>query len=81
MTEPTETIDTGVVIQITPPHRWAGSFWIVDELHKWGVQAYSVIAGQAGLAYVRLEWEQFAIVGPAPYRLGPTKIVNGDAQS
>lgn len=78
MNEPTETIDTGVVIQITPPHRWAGSFWIIDELHKWGVSAYCTVPGQAGVAYVRLTWEQFAIVGPAPYRMGPTKIVGGE---
>ena len=80
MNNAAETIDAGVVVQITPPHRWAGSFWIVDELHRWGVQAYSVIPGQDGLAYVRLEWEQFAIVGPAPYRRGPVKIVDGEAQ-
>jgi len=74
-----ETIDVGVVIQIAPPHRWAGSFWIVNELHKWGVTAYCTLPGQAGLAYVRLEWEQFAVVGPAPFRLGPTTIVDEDA--
>lgn len=81
MSERTETIDAGVVIQITPPHRWAGSFWIVDEVRSWGVQAYCAIPGQTGLAYIRLEWEQFASVGPTPYRMGPTKVVNEDAKS
>lgn len=72
-----ETIDAGVVIQIAPDNRWAGSFWIVDEIRKWGVvAAYTTIPGQEGTAYIRLEWKQFAIVGPAPFRLGPTKIVD-----
>lgn len=65
----------GVVIQVAESYRFAGSFWIVEEIHSWGVQAYSVIPGEAGLAYVRLEWNQFYIVGPAPIFLAPTKAV------
>lgn len=75
MSDTPETLNAGVVIQIAPPHRFAGSFWIAEEVHPWGVQAYSVVPGQDGLTYVRLEWSQFEIVGPAPYRLGPTVVV------
>lgn len=76
MTTSTETIAPGVVIQIAPPHRWAGTFWIVDELRKWGVIAYCTLPGQPGAAYIRLEWEQFAVVGPAPFRRGPMTVAD-----
>lgn len=65
-----ETIHDGIVIQLAPPHRWAGSFWTVDSVRKWGVRAYCLIPGQAGVAYIRLTWEEFEIVGPAPFLLG-----------
>lgn len=83
VTATTETINTGVVIQLAPLHRWAGSLWIVDEVRKWGVVAYAIIPGEESTACFRLEcleWQEFAIVGPVPFRLGPTKIVNEDTQ-
>lgn len=73
MSDTDETANIGDVIQLAPPHRWAGSLWIVDEVHKWGVTAYHTSPGATGTAYTRLAWGQFAIVGPASYRLWPTK--------
>ena len=71
MTNPlTVTLD-GAVIQLAPSHRWAGTFWIVEARYPWSVRAYTTIPGQPGLAYIRLTWEEFEIVGQAAWALAP----------
>lgn len=61
----------GAVIQLAPSHRWAGTFWIVEDRHTWGVTAYTTVPGQTGLAYIRLAWEEFEIVGQAAWTVAP----------
>lgn len=62
-------IIAGDVVQLCPGHRWAGSFWIVEKVREWGVQAYCTIPGSAGVSYIRLAWGEFERVGAAPHVL------------
>jgi hypothetical protein len=57
------------VIQIAPPHKWAGCLAIVDEVKSWGVQAYIAIpqGGEVRNAYVRLKWAELEVIGPAAF--------------
>jgi hypothetical protein len=57
------------VIQIAPPHRWAGCLAIVDEVKDWGVQAYITmpVGDTVREAYVRLKWAELEVIGPAAF--------------
>ena len=57
------------VIQIAPPHKWAGCLAIVDEVKDWGVQAYipMPVGETVRNAYVRLSWGEFEDVGTAAF--------------
>ena len=55
---------TGKVIQIAPTHKWGGCLAVVDEQKQWGVQA-GVPIPEKGIAYIRLVWGDFEVVGNA----------------
>lgn len=68
----------GDVIQITDQaHPWYPALLIVDEVKRWGVQAYVVVPKSndgnqwPSLAYNRLTYDQIAQVGPALVRTRP----------
>lgn len=60
------TIKKHDVIQIHPEHSWGGCLAIVDEVKRWGVQAYVQIPLK-GSAYIRLEHGLFEYVGKAVF--------------
>lgn len=57
---------TNKVIQIAPPHKWGGCLAVVGECKSWGVQA-GVQIPEKGIAYIRLEWGEFEVIGDAAY--------------
>ena len=57
-------IEVDDVVQILPPNKWAGCFLTVTEVKSWGVQGYIKIP-EKGLAYYRLEHEEYIFIGQA----------------
>ena len=57
---------TNKVIQIAPPHKWVGCFAVVEESKPWGVQA-GVPVPDGRIAYIRLVWGEFEVIGDAAY--------------
>lgn len=55
------------IIQIAPPHKWAGCLAIVSEMKSFGVQAYVSIPSNdgkpPGRAYIRLKYDDFEMIG------------------
>jgi hypothetical protein len=62
-------IEVNDIVQIVPEHKWAGSFAIVTEVKKWGVQGYVPIPME-GQAYIRLKFKDIEKVGRAIFVLG-----------
>lgn len=65
-------IEKGDIVQIVnQDHAWFGCLLVVDEIKKWGVQAYCLIptsndgSEQPGSAYNRLDYFAIAKVGRA----------------
>lgn len=64
-----ETIEPGDLIQVNEngPSHWFRVILVVEEVKTWGVQAYATIpaarAKPAGDAFMRLEWQEFDLVG------------------
>jgi hypothetical protein len=61
-------IELNDVVQIDPKHAnvFGGSFMIVTEIYKWGVQGYVQIPGK-GQAYYRCRYEYLSRIGAAEW--------------
>lgn len=57
-------IEKGTVIQITESHQWVGCLAVVSEPKTFGCQAYVEIP-EEGSAYIRLNFEDFEVIGKA----------------
>jgi len=57
-------VKKGDVIQIKLNNKWGGCLAVVDEVRPWGVQCYVKVPLQ-GLAYYRVQNEEFDVIGPA----------------
>lgn len=57
-------IEKGTVIQITESHKWVGCLAVVSEPKTFGCQAYVEIP-EEGSAYIRLNFEDFEVIGKA----------------
>jgi hypothetical protein len=63
VTEPTEPLAVGDIVQIDPDrHHWAAALVVVTEVREWGVQGY-VAVPQQGLAFIRLPTGTFEHTG------------------
>jgi hypothetical protein len=63
-------MQVGTIVQITDEkHHWFPCLIIVSEIKSWGVQGYMSIPkdnmGNVGQAYIRLNTNQFEVVGEA----------------
>jgi len=71
MAQPTErkAYSVGDIVQIKPGHPWGLSLAVVSEIRTWGAIAYVAMPHNdgtpVGLAYQRLQDEEFEIVGQA----------------
>jgi hypothetical protein len=62
------------IIQIAPPHRWAGCLATIQRVGDWGVTAFIALPHGDGQppspVYVRLKWEDFEpLFVIAPFKL------------
>lgn len=76
-------IEKDDIIQIVPDHKWGGCLAVVDEPKSFGCQAYVTIPGpdgNAGEAYIRLNWNEFEPVG-AKAIFVPQPVVEHDDNS
>lgn len=61
----------GDVVQISPEHhaveRFGACFMVVTEPKSWGAQGYVKNAGEAGLFYMRVKFEDMEFIGRAEW--------------
>lgn len=71
-------VEPGDVIQVNDTvEHWFRCLMVVDEVKGWGVQAYCTIPGErgraAGDAFMRLQWEEFDLIGAKSlWRVAPS---------
>ena len=59
-----EAIRAGDIVQVAPEKEvFGGCMVVVTEVRSWGVQGYVQNAGQDGLAYIRLKFDDFELTG------------------
>lgn len=64
-----EEVEPGDVIQINPDHSemWGGCLAIVEKVQSWGVQCAFPIPDKGAVAFNRIEFGDFVVIGPAKW--------------
>jgi hypothetical protein len=69
----------GYVVQVAPgASHWADAFFVtITEVREWGIVGYTMIVnpdGKGGLAMIRLNHEQYALIGVAEWTVQDVKV-------
>jgi hypothetical protein len=73
MTDDSQAVEPGDVIQLDPEHsRWGPVFVVADEVRTWGVQGYLIGPEdkKIGTVYVRVKHGHYARIGKAQWVYG-----------